>query len=239
MYLIIDVGNTQIKSAVFKEEMVSLDKVLPEEFEQYLAQLLQKYTFKAAIVSVVGKWKKSWQKIIEKHCPLIFLDSKNKLPFENLYETPQTLGVDRIALSAAASSEFSGKTTLTIDAGTCITYDFVNKDGEYLGGAISPGLKSRYMALHDYTAKLPLLELESPEHFIGRNTKQSLHSGVVNGMAREIDGVIDQYKEKYGKLTVVLTGGDADFLAKQIKSSIFVRPFFLLEGLYFILKQNI
>ena len=146
--------------------------------------------------------------------------------------------MDRIALAVAAVAYFPTKNILVIDAGTCVTYDFVTEKAHYLGGAIAPGVASRYKSLHDYTANLPLLEKQVPKNFIGDSTSASIHSGVINGMSREIDGVIAQYKETYKKLTVVLTGGDAEFLAGQLKSSIFVRPFFLIEGLFTILKIN-
>jgi type III pantothenate kinase len=160
------------------------------------------------------------------------------MPFKNLYGTPKTLGVDRLALVSAASAQFSGKDVLVIDAGTCITYDFITKENSYLGGAISPGLRMRYQALNNLTAHLPLLDTKRPDHFIGQSTEQAIHSGVVFGVLNEMEGVIEAYKEKYSDLTVILTGGDANFLSKQLKSSIFANSNFLLEGLNHILQFN-
>ena len=118
-----------------------------------------------------------------------------------------------------------------IDAGTCVTYDFVDSQNQYLGGAISPGLRLRYDSLHRYTANLPSLQKEIPEDFIGISTAQSIHSGIVNGMAYEIDGFINEYRAKYPKFIIILTGGDAEFLAKRLKNTIFANSNFLLESL--------
>lgn len=120
---------------------------------------------------------------------------------------------------------------MVIDAGTCVTYDFIDEENNYLGGAIAPGLRLRYEVLHNFTAKLPLLSLESPKDFIGTSTSESIHSGVVNGFAYEIDGFIDEYKARYSNFIIILTGGDTDFLAKRLKNTIFANSNFLLESL--------
>ena len=127
---------------------------------------------------------------------------------------------------------------LIIDAGTCITYDFINTNNEYLGGAISPGIRLRYRTLNNLTANLPLLDTQLPQDIIGNSTQNSIHSGVVFGVLKEIDGVIDEYVKKYSDLTVILTGGDTKFLSNQLKNSIFANSNFLLEGLNFILEYN-
>jgi type III pantothenate kinase len=166
------------------------------------------------------------------------LGPSSKTPFKNSYATPHTLGVDRIALATAAFYHNPKGNTLVIDAGTCITYDMLNDYGEYLGGAISPGLYMRYKALHEQTSKLPLLEPTDLVDFIGNSTESSIHSGVVNGMCQEIDGVIDQYKSRFTDLTVILTGGDALFLSKRLKNTIFADSKFLLTGLNYLLEYN-
>ena len=144
-----------------------------------------------------------------------------------------------MVLAAGAVFKYPKQNRLIIDSGTCITYDFVDADDNYLGGAISPGFRLRYEALHNYTAKLPLLTLESPEGFIGDSTKQAIHSGVVNGVLQEIDGFIERYREQYQVLTVILTGGDTDFLAKRVKNTIFANPNFLLESLNHLYQYTI
>ena len=125
-----------------------------------------------------------------------------------------------------------------MDAGTCITYDFVNSKNNYLGGAIAPGIDMRYKSLHTFTANLPLLKKKEVEKIIGNTSKKAIHSGVIKGTLFEIEGVINQYQEKYEDLTVILTGGDAKFLSKNLKSTIFANSNFLLDGLNYILQLN-
>ena len=239
MYLVIDIGNTFIKIGLFQNDKLKEHFVVKHDrFLTEIQNIIQKNTPKSAVLAAVRKISKGNLESLQKLLPCTILTQQSKFPFVNTYATPQTLGIDRIAVSAAATFDFPNQNVLIIDAGTCITYDFVTDHGKYLGGAIAPGVNSRYKSLHDYTANLPLLEKQIPDHFIGDSTAQSIHSGVVNGITREIDGVIEQYQSHYKKLTVVLTGGDAEFLAKQLKSSIFVRPYFLLEGLYKLSKFN-
>ena len=175
---------------------------------------------------------------IEADLKVVELNHKLRLPFKNCYKTPKTLGVDRIALVSASVNQFPDQNVLVIDAGTCITYDFVTQRNEYLGGAISPGIRLRYESLHNLTANLPLLKKRQPENIIGNSTKSSIHSGVVIGVVKEMDGVINQYKAEHQDLTVILTGGDANFLSNQLKNSIFANSNFLLEGLNYILHLN-
>ena len=191
-----------------------------------------------AIISSVGKLKKSDVNYIKKYFKVIILDASTKVPFQNLYKSSETLGVDRIALVSASVQKYDKQNVLIIDAGTCITYDFINSENKYFGGAISPGIRIRYQSLNDLTANLPLLETKIPQNLTGNSTAQSIHSGIINGILFEIEGTISKYDKKYKDLTVILTGGDADFLSKQLKSSIFANSIFLLEGLNYILEFN-
>lgn len=240
MNLIIDVGNSFVKLAVFKNSKITYKKVveLNSILEEVKAIKLKYSETKKAIISSVGKLEKSDVLEIESMFKLLTLDSKTKLPFKNLYKTPKTLGVDRLALASASVEQYSDRNVLIIDAGTCITYDFVNSNNNYLGGAISPGLNMRYKSLNNLTANLPLLEVDRPKNIIGNSTAASIHSGVVFGVLNEIEGIIATYKQNYSDLTVILTGGDSNFLSKQLKSSIFATSNFLLEGLNFILQYN-
>lgn len=232
MLLAIDIGNTLIKTGLFENDLLIFNSSFSyDNFKDEILNLAHKHSIESVVVSSVGKLMEFDSKWLVDTFNCLILNNETKVPFTNLYDTPQSLGVDRIALTAAATKSFPYKNVLIIDAGTCVTYDFINKKAEYLGGAIAPGIQSRYKSLHDYTANLPLLHKETPKNFIGNNTINSIHAGVVHGITHEIDGTIAQYKEFYKTLTIVLTGGDAEFLAKQLKSSIFVRPFFLLEGL--------
>ena len=240
MNLVVDVGNTLVKLAVFEENKLFYKKSLKPKFIQKEI-LVVKEKFKSinkAILSSVGDLEIEDVIWIKNNFDLLELDAHTKLPFENLYKTPNTLGLDRIGLVCASVQKYPNKNVLIIDAGTCITYDFVNKENEYLGGAISPGMLIRYKALNDFTAKLPLLEPEIPDNIIGNSTKDAIHSGVIFGVLNEMDGVIKSYKLIYKDLTVILTGGDTNFLSKQLKSSIFANSNFLLEGLNYILHFN-
>ncbi|MCK8480492.1 type III pantothenate kinase [Psychroserpens algicola] len=241
MNLIIDVGNTFVKFAVYNQNKLK-EKVVGklDDFENMLSNIFNSdlnYIDKA-IVSSVGKLKSTSINALKKRVPVIELSHNIKLPFKNLYATPTTLGVDRIALVSASVEQFPDHNVLVIDAGTCITYDFINTKNEYLGGAISPGIRLRYRTLNNLTANLPLLDTEMPQDILGDSTQNSIHSGVVFGVLKEIDGVIDEYVKKYSDLTVILTGGDTKFLSNQLKNSIFANSNFLLEGLNFILEYN-
>lgn len=240
MNLVVDVGNTRVKAAVFEgDTIVELFVFEKQKIISALKKITKQYAIARGILSSVSHIsEKKFQKINEL-VPFITMSNTLRIPFENLYETPTTLGVDRIALAAAAYDVYKKQPTLVIDAGTCITFEFVDQNGAYLGGAISPGIQMRYQSLHAFTAKLPLLEANYPKNFIGNTTDEAIHSGIANGVVQEIEGVISQYKAKYEDLTVVLTGGDTYFLAKQLKSSIFAHPNFVLEGLHTILIYNI
>jgi type III pantothenate kinase len=240
MNLIIDVGNTRIKIAVFENsEMIYNEVFTKVNFIKSVFDVIEKYNCKYAIIASVGSIKKSEIDLLKNKINLIDLNFETKIPFRNEYETPKTLGVDRIALVSAAVSKYPNKNTLIIDAGTCITYDFIDDKACYHGGAISPGIKMRYKALNKFTQKLPLLEPEYIDELIGNSTKTSIHLGVIKGVISEIDGFIEQYRKKNKDLTVVLTGGDVNFLANRLKNSIFANPNFLLEGLNSILTYNI
>jgi type III pantothenate kinase len=239
MNLVIDVGNTRVKTALFEGVKLQGHKVfLKEEIVAELKIVSEKHKIDYAIISSVASISEEKLNKIEKLFHLIQLSHKLKLPFKNKYKTPETLGADRIALIAAAMQNYSNNSVLVIDAGTCITFDFVNRKKEYYGGAISPGVEMRYKALNTFTVNLPLLELDYPENLIGDSTENSIHSGIINGVLSEIEGIIERYKELDENLTVVLTGGDTNFLAKRLKNGIFANPVFLLEGLNYILNYN-
>ena len=240
MNLVIDVGNTRTKLAVFdKNNIITVVVVSQSEVLDGIKELRKSYSqLHLAIVASVGVLDQAVINYLDIHFNLLVLSHETPLPFNNLYATPKTLGIDRIALVCASVQQFSNKNVLIIDAGTCITYDFISAKNEYLGGAISPGIRMRYKAMHNLTANLPLLETEIPENFIGDSTTSAMHCGVVNGVLNEIDGSIAQYQEKFSDLTVILTGGDTKMLSKQLKSSIFANSNFLLQGLNFILQYN-
>lgn len=240
MKLIVDVGNTLVKFGVFNKDILQYNiGFLKEDFFKTLSKTNKLYPgIKEAIVSSVGKFTGNELSELQKRYAVFILTPKANLPFANLYATPETLGVDRIALVSAAAAKYPNKNTLVIDAGSCITYDFLTSENEYLGGAISPGLSMRYISLNTFTENLPLLETKIIDKSIGDSTESSIHLGVVKGVLNEIDGFISSYKKKYKDLTVILTGGDAHFLLDSLKNDIFANSNFLLEGLNFILEHN-
>jgi len=240
MNLVVDVGNTYVKFAIFNfADLIYKTSFELNAFEKQYVLLKKEYPkLEKAIVSSVGHLSKDQVALIAKDLNVIELSSDLSFPFKNDYQTPKTLGVDRVALVCASVNQFPNKNILIIDAGTCITYDFITKDNHYLGGAISPGLRLRYKALNNLTANLPLLDIKLPNKIIGDTTESSIHSGVVYGTIKEIDGVIGDYIDQYPDLTVILTGGDTKFLSNQLKNTIFVNSNFLLEGLNYILEYN-
>jgi type III pantothenate kinase len=241
MNLIIDVGNTFVKFAVFEsDEIIYKTSFKLQFFLDELKHTLDSYKqIGFCIISSVGRLNKEQVEVLKNQINVLELNADTRLPFINLYKTPKTLGVDRIGLVAAAVNSFPEHNVLIIDAGTCVTYDMLTSNNDYLGGAISPGIQTRYASLNNLTANLPLLKRKAPKNIIGNTTKKAIHSGVVFGLIHEIGGVIDAYKQEFADLTVILTGGDAKFLSKQLKSSIFANSNFLLEGLNYILQFNI
>ncbi|PXY41610.1 type III pantothenate kinase [Flavobacterium cheongpyeongense] len=233
MVLTVDIGNTRIKAAVFEGSTV-LGKFVFEknELEKKIKKILKKFqNCSDLVVASVGNIERQSFLALEKELNIHFLTHEDVFPFVNKYATPKTLGIDRMVLAAGATLQFPKQNRLVIDAGTCITYDFIDEFDHYLGGAISPGLRLRYEALHNYTARLPLLALEDPGSYIGNTTAQAIHSGVVNGFVYEIDGFIDEYRVRYSNFIIILTGGDTEFLAKRLKNTIFANSNFLLESL--------
>ena len=166
------------------------------------------------------------------------LSHLTKLPFTTPVNKPEAIGADRLALAAAAVYFHSGKNNLVIGLGTCITYNFINKANEFIGGAISPGMEMRLKSLNHYTAKLPLLTSDWNAPLIGYDTNTNILSGVVIGMAKEIDGFIDDYENKFGNFNVLLTGGDMGILASHLKKKIFADPELIFKGLYAISEVN-
>ena len=240
MNLIIDIGNTATKLAVFQsDKIIEVRTVRTKEMVSEVGVLIQKFPkIEQGVLSSVASLGTSDINSLLKLLPLKVLEATFRMPFKNRYETPLSLGVDRLALMAAAVKYHPNTNVLVIDAGSCITYDFMDVDQNYLGGAISPGVEMRYKSLKKFTSNLPLLKKTIPSHHVGSSTEASIHSGIINGVLQEIEGTIKEYQNNYSDLTVILTGGDADFLCKQFKISIFANSNFLLEGLNFLLEFN-
>jgi type III pantothenate kinase len=240
MLLTIDVGNTRIKAAVFKEDKL-LEKYVftKNELENQVFFILkQNKNLTKMIVASVGSLDKNAFKVFENDIEIYFVTKESMFPFHNLYKTPSTLGIDRLVLATGAVLSFPKKNRLVIDAGTCVTYDYIDENDNYLGGAISPGIRLRYESLHNYTSKLPLLEKKQPNNQIGNSTEESIHSGVINALIHEMDGFIDYYRSLNANFIIILTGGDAEFLANQLKNTIFAHSNFLLESLNKTFQYN-
>lgn len=234
---IIDIGNTRLKTALFENGKALFEKNY-EDFELFLegAKSLQ---FQHAIISSVTYSKEQLEDLLD--FPFLFLDKSTVLPITNKYATPDTLGVDRKAGVMGARSIFEKGPLLAIDLGSCITYDFLDRNDNYLGGAISPGLQMRFKAMHQQTARLPLAEMESgiiPD-FVGNSTLSCLRSGVYFGILNELKGFVQTYQEQYQDLKVIICGGDSKFFESLTKDHIFVIPNLILYGLDRILSYNV
>ena len=234
MNLVIDNGNSRIKVATFSNQ--DLVQKLTFQSSNELLSFLNTNQFEYAVISSVGNpieeisgWVNAKRKFLLSHLL--------PLPVKILYKTPETLGVDRIAAVCGAIDLFPSSDCLIIDAGTCITYDFVDRKGDYHGGAISPGINMRFDAMHTFTKRLPLVSA-APEKMIGDSTESSMRSGVMNGVLNEVEGFINNFRLKYPDLRVVLCGVDTPFFENKLKPPIFAAPDLVLNGLNRILVYN-
>lgn len=242
MQLIIDIGNSSSKFAIFKGDvLINSGQIINEDSINEISDILTSFNqINKAIISSVRE-NPPFVSIIKEHITTLELSHTTPLPIKIGYKSPETLGRDRIA-GAVAASIIYGNPVLSIDAGTCITFDFVNEKGEYQGGAISPGIDMRLKAMNSFTGKLPYVKFENTTTLlplIGQDTQACLLAGAVNGSIFEIEQTIAYYKEQYPMVNVVICGGDATFLAKAVKNSIFADPFLVLKGLNIILLFNV
>ena len=229
MVMAIDIGNTRIKAAVFEQnELLARESFAADDAPEFFSRLVDRFTLNEAVTASSGHEIDVLKSL---GITLKTVGRDWRFPFVNDYRTPETLGIDRMVLAAGAVLAFPDTARLVVDAGTCVTYDFIDGRDHYLGGGISPGLALRYRAMHQFTARLPQLDPEWPPHFIGTTTAESMHSGAAVGLALEIDGFIDQYREAHPNFIIILTGGDSEFLAGRLKNRIFASPNFLLESL--------
>jgi len=238
--LVVDIGNTRVKLGVFEKDRLVFDQVVDHDLlATAVKALFERYPqIEHGFLARVGQCNERHEKVLSLFCSFKQLNTETRLPFVNDYDTPETLGVDRIALVAGAHHHYPHQNALVIDAGTAITYDLITDRGHYLGGTIAPGLQMRYRALNEFTASLPLLDPQPYKGLLGQNTEDSIHSGVSYAAVCEMDGMINAYKERFPHLTVILTGGDAQFFGKRLKNSIFAHSKILLEGLNFLLEYN-
>ena len=239
MNLVIDIGNTRIKSAVFKDNTL-MDLRFFVNTDELLASKELITSCQSAIIGTVVDNVTDFNSKLNTIIPTRLFQATTPIPLKNCYESVATLGSDRIAASIGAYTLYPNCNVLVIDTGTCIKYNFTNSNNEYLGGGISPGLQMRFKALHQFTSKLPLIVFNSEIiDLIGNTTQQSILSGVVKGSVAEIDCIITEYKQQFTDLVCVITGGDSEYLCKQLKNSIFANQNLVLKGLNDILNYNL
>lgn len=243
--LVIDIGNTRIKAGVFVQDqlvsMISFShqddlRIIRYTFEQWLSS----YSIEAVGLANVGSQESGRLDFLYTFENLYFLNvnGETPAPFFNAYETPKTLGADRIASLAAARLTKTNGAILVIDAGTAITYDFINHQNQYLGGAILPGMRLKFKALHDYTARLPLVEFNAEYSFVGHSTETCIRTGIQSGTIAETEGMIQRYSALAGyELSVFLTGGDGAFLNSHLTDCVY-DPNLVLFGIHCLIRYQ-
>lgn len=236
--LCLDFGNTRLKVAVFNGRDFQEEINLPEATVESITALMNQWKPKKVILSSVINHDSAIESIIAEQTAFHRLSHASLLPLTTPVGKPETIGADRLALVAAAVDLFPKQHNLVIGLGTCITYNFINNQHEFLGGSISPGMNMRFRAMHEQTALLPYIKAESPFPLVGYDTKTNLLSGVIWGMTKEIDGIIDEYALKYSNFNVLLTGGDMPFFVPHLKNRIFADPNLIFKGLYAISEFN-
>jgi len=239
MNLVIDIGNSKAKLAVFEGSDIrhtsSLSEIEPSAFRE----LFKLFPVNNAILSSVRETDQELTRLLnEKLAFFLQLDARTPLPFKNLYKTRETLGMDRLAAAAGASEVFPGENVLIIDLGSAITIDMINNRNQYIGGNISPGMMMRFSALNHFTASLPLIEPGEADDFPGQTSADAISAGVTSGIFFELQEYINMLSLRYTNLKVVLTGGDADFFVRKLKNHIFVDSNLILKGLNRILAHN-
>lgn len=239
MNLTIDIGNTSTKVVLFEQDEPVFRKLFLSLKAKDLLPLLKRFPVEHSILSSVIHTPPGIPALLRKNSAFLLLDHRTALPVRNKYRTPETLGKDRIAGVIGAAALFPGRNCLVIDAGTCIKLDIINDRNEYLGGSISPGLSMRFKALHAFTGKLPEIRPAAGNRITGRSTKESILSGVQEGILFEMEGFIRRYKKEYSRLQLILTGGDAPRFARRLNLPIFAAPDLVNIGLNEILKFHV
>jgi type III pantothenate kinase len=242
MNLIIDIGNTRTKIAFFQKNTLVEKAIVEAVTLDALSGLVKGRNIEGAIMSITGQDTEGVEDWLQKRFFFIKMATNTPLPIENLYNTPQTLGKDRLAAVVAAQFLFPNKNCLVVDSGTCITYNFINNKGQFLGGNIAPGLSMRLKAMHHFTAKLPLIARNTEgaiKKLVGQSTEQAMLNGAQIGLLSEVEGFVTRFKNEFGTFKVLLTGGDGAFLNDNllVKNKTY-EPNLVLMGLNRILNFN-
>lgn len=233
-----DFGNTRLKAAIFENAKFSTEIVLPNDEAATIEKLLADHYPQKTILSSVIEHNPEIENLLAAKTKFHKLSHLTKANFTTPVGKPESIGADRLALSAAAVHFFPNKNNLVVALGSCITYNFINQYGEFIGGSISPGMEMRFKAMQVFTAKLPLVQKDWNFPIIGYDTKTNMQSGVIAGITYEIDGFTEEYARKYSNFNAVLTGGDTSYFAGQLKNKIFADPYFLFKGLYALSETN-
>lgn len=227
-----------MKCAIFNGDALQSTEVLPNDDVTTIDALIKKYQPQKSILSSVIRHNEAIEGLLAERTTFHKLSHLTKLPITTPVGKPETIGADRLALCAAAVGLFPGKNNLVVALGTCITYNFINKYHEFIGGSISPGMEMRFKSLNTFTAFLPVIKEDWNFPLIGYDTRTNILSGVILGMAKEIDGFISAYLERYGNFNVLLTGGNCAYFVPHLKNQIFADPDLLFKGLYAISECN-
>lgn len=236
--LCFDFGNTRLKCGVFDDGSLTEVLTLENDNDSTISSLAHRYQPAKSLLSSVIDHNPGMEQVLSAASKFHKLNHHSKVPVTTPVAKPETIGADRLAMVVAACELFPGKNNLVIGLGTAITYNFINKNSEFLGGGISPGMEMRFKSLEVFTAKLPLVQKNWNFPLIGYDTRTNILSGVLLGMAKEIDGIIDSYSDKYNNLNVVLTGGDSTYFARLLKNEIFADLNLIFKGLYAISELN-
>ena len=239
MNLVVDIGNTLLKLAVFDGGRLVAQQCVGELREETFAGLLGGARAARAVVASTRGEAPAIVEAVRRHTDyLLEFTPATPVPIGNAYLTPATLGRDRLAAAVGAATLYPGRNALIVDFGTAVTLDFVSADGVFRGGCISPGMAMRFRALHEYTAALPLCDATDSAELLGRTTDEAVRLGVMNSLAFEIEGYIARMQGEIEDLCVIFTGGDTNFFAKRIKNTIFVNCNLVFWGLNRILEYN-
>jgi type III pantothenate kinase len=236
--LCLDFGNTRMKAAIFENGHLTHTFVLNGDGISHIEEIVKEHQPQKSILSSVIHHDTAINELLQTKTSFHQLNHLTKLNFTVPVGKPETVGADRLALCAAVVHFYPGKNNLVVGLGSCITYNFINKYNQFLGGSISPGLEMRFRAMHEQTALLPLIEKDWNFPLVGYDTKTNLLSGVIMGMSKEIEGIVEEYEKKYSNFNVVLTGGDCTYFERLLKKKIFADPNLLYKGLYAISETN-
>ncbi len=233
-----DFGNTRLKYGVFSSGQLIHQGLLTGSIDKEINAVVEKFRARRTLLSSVINHNPEIEELLREKTEFLLVGSGIRVPFNVPIAKPETIGADRLAIAAYASTHYSNQNNLVIALGSCITYNFVNKYHTFLGGSISPGMEMRFKSMHEFTAMLPLVKPNWNYPLIGYDTRTNLLSGVLQGMAAEMNGIIEEYEKRFLNFNVLLTGGDSGDFARLIKYKIFADPALILKGLYAISEYN-